>query len=96
MGSTDHDGGVDGGETDGGPDAGTGTASDTLCKACTVNSDCHDNGLCVSNSTHTANFCTQDCTEAPCPSGFVCTLDRTGTKHHDPHLDSKHPPLPQS
>src|SRR5260221_2287548 len=69
-----HDGGTE-------ADAGTGTASDTLCKACSVNADCQAGGLCVSNSNHTQNFCTQDCASDPCPSGYVCTLDRTGTKH---------------
>src|ERR1041385_5122668 len=47
------DAGSDAGTTD--MDAGTGTASDTLCKACSVNADCHAGGLCVSNSTHTQN-----------------------------------------
>src|SRR5437773_546357 len=69
-----HDGGTD-------TDAGTGVASDTLCQACTVNADCHGGGLCVSNSQHTQNFCTQDCSADPCPTGYICTLDRTGTKH---------------
>ncbi|MCA1827452.1 MAG: hypothetical protein LC689_11020 [Myxococcales bacterium] len=74
------DGGHDGG-TVGDGDAGSGIASDTLCHACTVNADCHGGGLCVSNSQHTQNFCTQDCTEDPCPTGFICALDRTGAKH---------------
>lgn len=75
-------GGADGGATDAG-DAGEvfGTPSDTLCKICTTNADCHAGGICVSNSTHTANFCTQDCSAALCPEDFTCTLDRTGTKH---------------
>jgi hypothetical protein len=73
------DGGTTG--TDGGAGAGAGTPSDTLCRACSLSSDCHGGGLCVSNAQHTGNFCTQDCTSAPCPTGFACTLDRTGTKH---------------
>jgi hypothetical protein len=72
------DGGQDGGT---GTDAGVGTASDTLCHACTANSECHAGGLCVANSQHTQNFCTQDCTTDPCPAGFVCAVDRSGTKH---------------
>ena len=80
-GSGQPDGGPDGGTTGGGNDGGTGTASDTLCHACTTNSDCHAGGLCVSNSNHTANFCTQDCTNDACPTDYRCTLDRTGTKH---------------
>jgi hypothetical protein len=77
------DGGTDGG-TDGGADGGNtgpGTPSDTLCKSCTLNGDCHAGGLCVQDSTHTQNFCTQDCTDTNCPTGYVCTVDRTGTKH---------------
>ena len=75
------DGHPDAGPDGGGADAGFGTPSDTLCKACSVNADCHAGGLCVSNSQHTQDFCTQDCATDPCPSGFVCTLDRTGSKH---------------
>jgi len=73
------DGGTDGG-TDGG-DGGVGTPSDTLCKTCAINADCHAGGLCVSDSTHTTTFCTQDCTAAPCPADYNCTVDHTGTKH---------------
>jgi hypothetical protein len=77
------DGGPDGGP-DAGPDGGSdggGVASDTLCKPCTVNGDCHGGGLCVQDTSHTHNFCTQDCTDLPCPAGYACTVDRTGTKH---------------
>jgi hypothetical protein len=78
------------GQPDAGTDAGTnpgqdagvaGTPSATLCHTCSVNSDCQDNGMCVSNSTHTQNFCTQDCSKDACPAGFTCTLDRTGKQH---------------
>ena len=35
----------------------------------------------MQDSAHTTTFCTQDCGASTCPSGYVCTVDRTGTKH---------------
>ncbi|HUJ24485.1 MAG TPA: hypothetical protein VLW85_00590, partial [Myxococcales bacterium] len=74
------------GGSDSGADAGDaggifGAPSDTLCHGCTTNADCHAGGICVSNSTHTANFCTQDCSTALCPEDFSCVPDRAGAQH---------------
>lgn len=77
------DAGIDGG-TDAGGDGGAGTPSDTLCRACSPtngNADCHSGGQCVQDSSHTAYFCTQDCTTATCPNGYVCLADRSGAQH---------------
>ena len=70
---------VDGGDA-GASDAGVFT-SPTLCAPCTASSECASGGLCVGNTGHTAWFCTQDCAHAPCPDGYACASDQTGTEH---------------
>ncbi len=37
--------------------------------------------MCISDPTHTYNYCTQDCSSTTCPTGYLCSTNSAGTVH---------------